>query len=225
MTRAQVVLARRRRGQRVEQQVQRRARASPASSAVKASARPASGRARRRMRAAQPVGLEGAGDVASSASASSRLAAGVQQRGASATAASARPGSSSSARRSEASSPAATSSSASEGTSPSKKRSTARRRLRADELVDDPAVLEGLDGRDALDAEARGELRVGVGVDLGQDDLALALGGRLLEQRRELAAGPAPLRPEVDDDGHALRPLEDLLLEVCSVTSIDGHDP
>ena len=42
------------------------------------------------------------------------------------------------------------------------------RRHRADELVDDLAVAEGLDGRDALDAEAGRERLVGVDVDLGQ---------------------------------------------------------
>ena len=52
-------------------------------------------------------------------------------------------------------------------------------RLRADELADDLAVLERLDGRDPLDAERLGERGVGVGVELGQDDLALARGGGL----------------------------------------------
>ena len=40
---------------------------------------------------------------------------------------------------------------------PSKKRSTCGGRLRADELVDDAAVLERLDGGDALDPERRGD--------------------------------------------------------------------
>ena len=62
----------------------------------------------------------------------------------------------------------ATSASASEGSSPSRKRSTCGRRLRADELGDDLAVLERLDGRDALDPEGRGDARVGVGVELGE---------------------------------------------------------
>ena len=50
-----------------------------------------------------------------------------------------------------------------------------RRRLRADELGRDLAVAERLDGRDALDPERGGEPRVGVRVDLGEGDLALAL--------------------------------------------------
>ena len=56
-----------------------------------------------------------------------------------------------------------------------------RGRLRADELGDDPAVLEGLDGGDALDPEGGGEPLVGVGVELGERDLALALGDEALE--------------------------------------------
>ena len=131
------------------------------------------------------------------------LAAAVQQAARARTAASARAGSSSSARRSDASSPASTSASASDGTRPSKKRSTARRRLGADELVDDAAVLERLDRRDALDPEGLREALVGVGVELGEHDLALA---RVRPPARasgvELAARAAPLGPEVDDDGH-----------------------
>ena len=53
-----------------------------------------------------------------------------------------------------------------------------RRRQRADELVDDLAVLERLDGRDRLDPEGLREARVGVGVDLDELDLAVALGRR-----------------------------------------------
>ena len=36
---------------------------------------------------------------------------------------------------------------------------------------------------------------------------------RLLEHGRELAARAAPLGPEVDDDGHLARALDDVLLE------------
>ena len=45
--------------------------------------------------------------------------------------------------------------------------------------------------------------RVGVDVDLGQLDLALARGDGALDHRPELAARAAPLGPEVDDDGDA----------------------
>src|SRR5204862_4054872 len=89
----------------------------------------------------------------------------------------------------------------------------ARRRLGPDELRDDAAVLERLDRWDALDPEGGGEARVGVGVELREDDLALAGVHASLEQRRELAAGAAPFGPEVDDDGDALGALDDLCLE------------
>ena len=79
-----------------------------------------------------------------------------------------------------------------------------RGRLRADELVDDLAVAEGLDRRDALDAEGVGDLLVGVGVELGEVEVRLALADLVLEHRRELAAGPAPGGPEVDHDGHVV---------------------
>ena len=68
----------------------------------------------------------------------------------------------------------------------------------------DRAVLERLHGRDALDAERGGEALVGVRVDLGQRDLAVALVDRLLEHGRELAARAAPGGPEVDDDRELL---------------------
>ena len=47
------------------------------------------------------------------------------------------------------------------------------------------AVLERLDGRDALDAERLRDAGVRVGVELGEHHLALALGGRLLEHGSE----------------------------------------
>ena len=94
-----------------------------------------------------------------------------------------------------------------------------RRRLGADELGGELAVLERLHGRDPLDPERGGDVRVGVGVELGQRDLALALGDELLEHRRQLAAGPAPGGPEVDDHRHLLGALDDVLLErrLCGV--------
>ena len=89
----------------------------------------------------------------------------------------------------------------------------ARRRLGADELGHDAGVLEGLDRGDALDPEGGGDLGIGVGVELGECDLALALGHQALEHRRELAARTAPLGPEVDDHGQRARALDDVLLE------------
>ena len=110
--------------------------------------------------------------------------------------------------------------SASEGTSPSKKRSTVGRRLRADELVDDLAVLERLDRGDALDAEGLRERRVGVGVELGQHDLALAAAAAFSSTGVELPARAAPLGPEVDHDGHLVERSMTSCWKVASVTSM-----
>ena len=87
-----------------------------------------------------------------SSSASSRVAAGEQdareRHGGVG-----RPGSSSTARRSDASSPACDEPVGLGRQEPVEEAARPRGRLGADELVDDPAVLERLDGRDALDAE------------------------------------------------------------------------
>ena len=48
-----------------------------------------------------------------------------------------------------------------------------------------------------------GELRVGVDVDLGQHPAPGALARELLQDRAELLARTAPLRPEIDEDGLA----------------------
>ena len=88
-----------------------------------------------------------------------------------------------------------------------------RGRLGADELGHDVPVAEGLHGRDPAHAEPGGEAGVGVDVDLGQLDPALARCHRLLQQGSEHVAGAAPLGPEVDDDRHLARALDDVLLE------------
>ena len=68
------------------------------------------------------------------------------------------------------------------------------------------------DHRDRLRTEALGELRVGVDVDLREDDLAGELGHDLLEDGAELFARTAPLRPQVDHDRDAARQLQHLSL-------------
>src|SRR5690606_19260837 len=65
----------------------------------------------------------------------------------------------------------------------------------------------------ALDLHRLRDLRVGVDVDLGQHEPTGILVGQLLEDRAELLAGLAPVRPEVDDDGYVERALGDVLLE------------
>ncbi len=89
-----------------------------------------------------------------------------------------------------------------------------RRGLDTDELGDDAALGERLDGGDALDAEGLGQSLVRIGVDLDELDLAAASGDGALEQRPELAARCAPLGPEVDDDGQLLRAVDHGRLEV-----------
>src|SRR6187549_2748204 len=92
----------------------------------------------------------------------------------------------------------------------------------ADELLDDPAVAEGLHRRDALDAVAGGERLVGVDVDLGEDDLPVPrrLGG--LQRRGQRPARAAPLRPEVDHDRDLAGALDHLLLE-GRLADVDRH--
>jgi len=86
-------------------------------------------------------------------------------------------------------------------------------RQRPDELVDDVAVAEGLDRRDAPDAVLGGEPLVRVDVDLDELDRAARRLHRLLEQRPERATGAAPLGPEVDEHGHLAGALDHVLLE------------
>ena len=175
-----------------------------------------------RMRVARPSAANEPGTLASSSSAPSRSPAAASER-ASGIAASARPGSSSSARRRLESPPSAISASASEGTMPVQEALDLHGRERADELVDDLAVLERLDGRDRLDPEGLGQARVGVGVDLDEIDLAGALVDGLLDHGPERAARAAPLGPEVDDHGLLEGALDDVALEGL-FSGVDGHD-
>ena len=91
----------------------------------------------------------------------------------------------------------------------------------AGELVDDLAVDHGLHSGNAAHAELRGERLVLVGIHLGQAEAALVLLGELLQDRAEAAAGPAPGRPEVREDGHAAGSLDDFLHEV-GFGDVDG---
>ena len=97
------------------------------------------------------------------------------------------------------------------------------RGLYADELVDDAAVLERLDGRNALDLEGGSQSLVAVGVQLGEHDLAVARLRGALERGCQLLARPAPFGPEVDDDGSRLRALQHLDLECC-LADVDDHE-
>ena len=75
--------------------------------------------------------------------------------------------------------------------------------LRAHEPVERAPVAERIDRRQRLDAQLPGDGRMLVDVDLHQPDFAAVALDDLLEQRRQLLAGPAPRRPEIDEHGHA----------------------
>ena len=93
-------------------------------------------------------------------------------------------------------------------------------RQRTDELRHDPSVPERLDGRDALDPVRRGQPRVRIDVDLGERrTMPLTLRDLLLEHRGQRATRATPRGPEVDDDGHLARTLDDVASNVASVTS------
>jgi hypothetical protein len=55
--------------------------------------------------------------------------------------------------------------------------------------------------------------RVGVGVDLGQDHLAVAVGDGLFQDGSQRLARAAPLGPHVDDDRHLPGAIDHLGLE------------
>ena len=81
-------------------------------------------------------------------------------------------------------------------------------RLGAHEAVHRLPLVEGEHGRNRLDAELLRDLRVLVDVDLDQRHLAAGVSHRLLQNRRELLAGAAPGRPEIDDHRRLLRRLD-----------------
>lgn len=68
-----------------------------------------------------------------------------------------------------------------------------------------------------------------VGIDFGEKELPSSLIGELLERRAQNPAGPTPLRPEIDDDGQLVRPLQHIRFEGL-VGDVDhcggsfGHD-
>jgi len=91
----------------------------------------------------------------------------------------------------------------------------------ADEAVHRPALEEGIDRGDRLDAHLRRQLLVLVDVDLDQAHGALGLGHRLLQRRTQLLAGAAPGRPEIDDDRHLLGGVDDVRHEALGVAVLD----
>ena len=81
------------------------------------------------------------------------------------------------------------------------------------EAIGGLAVDEGDHGGDGLDAHLLRYRRVVVDVHLHQLDLAARGTHRFFDDRRELTAGAAPFRPEVDQDRLMLRFLDDVLYE------------
>ena len=86
-------------------------------------------------------------------------------------------------------------------------------RHRAHEAVGGLAAHERDHGRDRLNAHLAGDGRMLVDIHLDQLDLALGRADRLFENGRELAAGSAPGRPEIDQHRLTLRFLDDVLHE------------
>ena len=85
---------------------------------------------------------------------------------------------------------------------------------RSHEAVDRTPVLEGEHGGDGLHAHLPGDLRMIVDIELDQPDRALCRAHRLFQDRRELAAGTAPRRPEIDQHRHLARGLDHVAHEV-----------
>ena len=69
------------------------------------------------------------------------------------------------------------------------------------------------------------QLRVLVGIDLGEQEAAGIFLGELFEQRLQYLAGLAPRCPEIDDDRHFLGRQQDLGFEFGEgdVKGILGH--
>jgi hypothetical protein len=82
----------------------------------------------------------------------------------------------------------------------------------ADDLFDHLAALEQKQRRNAPDAELERCIRILVDVQLADDELSVVVPRKLLDGGRQAAARPAPLRPEINEDGRAAG---DRLVEVA----------
>ena len=81
----------------------------------------------------------------------------------------------------------------------------------ADDLFDHLAALEEQQGGNPTDVELEGGVRVLVDVQLADQDLAVVVAGQFVDRRRQPAAGAAPFRPEINENGFAPA---DCLIEV-----------
>ena len=84
---------------------------------------------------------------------------------------------------------------------------------RAGKFVRQLAVDKRLDVGDAAHAETRGQLRMLVGIDLGQQESALVFAGQLLQDGFQHPARGTPRRPKIDQHRHFLRRLQHVALE------------
>src|SRR5450759_2960858 len=75
-------------------------------------------------------------------------------------------------------------------------------------------LAEDHEGGNGLDPGPGGELALGFGVDLGEDDLGIGLGGPL-EGRREPPTRSAPAGPEVDQ--------QDVAVDQCRLEGVPGE--
>src|SRR5690606_2840887 len=87
--------------------------------------------------------------------------------------------------------------------------------------VDWLALIEGIDGRNRLDSELRGQLLVLVDIDLDQRHLAPGRFHDLFENRGQLLAGSAPGGPEVHQDGTLHGSFQDVLAEAGNIRILD----
>ena len=92
---------------------------------------------------------------------------------------------------------------------------------RPHEAVDRPSVLEGEHGRNRLNAHLAWDLRVVVDVELDELDRALGRAHRLLQYRRQLPAGTAPRRPEIDQNRDLARGLDHVAHEILGGGVLD----
>ncbi len=87
-------------------------------------------------------------------------------------------------------------------------------RLRPLEAVNRLTVLEQIDGWNGAQTKLRRDHRLGVTVQLSENELTVVLRGKAFQYRRQLQAVLAALRPEVEQHRFSHRLFEDLL-QVC----------
>ena len=68
--------------------------------------------------------------------------------------------------------------------------------------------------RDAADLEGEGQVRIFVGIDLGQQEGPSVFAGQFLQDRTQAAAGTAPGGPEVHQHRGGMGPFNDFGLKL-----------